>query len=381
MGTPIAIRASSLPLVTTCGASIDCEIPVDDAGPEARLGTAVHKWLAQNLRHEAWAPEDAGNGNPDFPMLCHLGVRCWQAVKGYFPGALTEQFLEWSDGDIHLTGHADVLSVVESPTDGCGQVRVLDYKTGRTDEDHDAQLRGYAWLALQAHPWADDASVCLVRVREQTADWGHYSRREMAIWWEEEVREVVVRERREFNPGRHCGHCKRGPTCPAKTALMGQMVDSLLDYDPTNLNEGREISPETLARMLDRVKLVEKACESARGLIRAAVDAAGGSLLTGDGRRLVIEEQERKVIEPEPAWPILQEALGDRLAKVLTVGKTKLEDEIKALAPRGQKGQAVKELMDRLESARAIRTQTTQCLEVKRHVSPDHAIADAAAAR
>ena len=102
---------------------------------------------------------------------------------------------------------------------------------------------------------------------------------------------------------------------------------------------------------------------------RAVVGAAGGRLPTGDGWALELRQQEQRQIDYEAAAAILVDRLGlEKVASLLKIGKGDVEDAVRATAPRGMKGRAVKELLDRLNDAGAITTKTVERLECRRLV-------------
>lgn len=116
----IETRCSALPLTCICPASLDTDGMVfDDAGEAARLGTACHKWFAARvLGQEADTASLARRYDvnaEELGMLCGLTWKCWQQIEQHFPSPETEVAMEWSDGEsLSLTGHADLLSIVES---------------------------------------------------------------------------------------------------------------------------------------------------------------------------------------------------------------------------------------------------------------------------
>ena len=125
-----------------------------------------------------------------------------------------------------------------------------------------------------------------------------------------------------------------------------------------------------IARALDMARLVERVCADIRDQARVHVALAGGRLDCGDGRELTLLPQQRRHIDYRPAAAVLLEALGpERLAGLVKVGKSDVEDAVMALAPRGQKGAAARELMSRLDAAGAIITTTTDRLECRRAVA------------
>lgn len=373
MTNPIPIRCSSLPLVAACAASIDAEFPVDSPSPEAQLGTAVHDFLAAHIGgwlDASYVQPDLGD---DYRMLTAAGLHCWKQLAQHFPAPSVERFLSAPLDGIELTGHADVLSVEYQATDGLGEVRVLDWKTGREDFNHDDQLKGYGLLGLEAHPDAESVSVALCRVRYQTVDLGHFTRAELRDWWQG-IAGRVLRERRAFNPGRHCGYCPRGLTCPAKTALLRQAVGGLTITDDDYTQALDVTDPDVLSMLYDRAKLIERAAAAAIDQIRASVIAAGGRIATSDGRELVLTEQTRRSIDVAAGIETLNDAIGwDAVAPLLKIGKGDVEKAVMERHPRGKKTQAVKELLGRLESDGALRTETVCKLEVRRNVNANPA--------
>ncbi len=371
------LRCSALPLTMSCAASLDHDIQVGGDTPESTLGRAVHEWIGKHILgmesdQDHVASAYVGLDLDEYGYLCMAGRMAWQTLREYFPEPVIEANLSPSWGDNQLTGHADVLSVVEYPTDGLNEVRVLDWKTGWEDSDAEHQLRGYAYLAMR-ETGRQSASVCLVRLRDATADWSHYTMDQLERW----IGLVFdhAKNRNRFNPGRWCGFCPRSANCPVKADYLRQCVHGVLtSVDEANL-PSQNPSPAYLGVVLDQVKFVEEACALARQLIKANVQAAGGTLITGDGRVLTLAHQRRREISYQPAAATLTQLLGhETVARLLKIDKAKLEDAIKSQAPRGKKGAAVKELFDRLESLGAIVTSTVERLEVRRHVSAAAAI-------
>lgn len=361
----LRLRASSLPLVAACPASLDAELPVASNNPEAKLGTAVHDFLARSISgRKIDMADDAEIDQEEFQILSRVGMSCWSKLSAMFPVPEVELFLEAELGQVHLTGHCDVYSAVGDPTDGLGQIRILDWKTGREDENYEDQLRAYALIGLEANPDATSASVALVRIREQTVDWGHYTRSDLATWWNGIVSQLLNR-RHTFSPGRRCGFCPRGITCPAKTAMLAQHVGTIVHIDRSE--GGLTFNADELGDLLEGVKMVERECEKARELIRAHVVASGGVLPVRGGRELVITPQERRAIVYKDGKRILEEYIHpDKLAELIKIGKGDVEKAAGENAPRGKKTLAAKELIGRLEAHGAINVTTSDRLEIRR---------------
>ena len=365
--TPTRLRCSSLPLVSVCAASLDPEAPLDRDSPEARLGTALHYAIARRIEETPCGIESlAARHRVSFDELAVLDVlaaQCWRSLSHWFPSPTTEATLSHHGPVWSLTGTADVLSTVDEPEDGMGEVRILDWKSGRADGDHESQLRGYAYLALLATPWADRASAVLVRVRDRTADWSHWSRVELSEWFEGLTTRLDLTA---FNPGRHCANCRRLATCPAATGFLVQASAFVQASALVRETHASDLTPADLGLLFDGIKALETCCDTARDLIRARVTAAGGTLPTGDGRALQLLDTTRRTIDYAAGRDVLLDALGDDLAAVLQVNRSAAEAAIKATAPPRGKGKAVAAFMDRLDAAGAIHTDTITRLEIRR---------------
>ena len=146
------MRASRLPLSLLCPASqLEPAVKIGGDPSAADLGTAAH-WMLTGLVSGKRQFEDMHEAAlvhrvplEELQMLVGIGWRCWRQVAEHFPAPAVEVAMsnEGSGESPVLTGHCDVLSVSD------GIVRVADYKTGRINAKHDAQLRAYALLAMR----------------------------------------------------------------------------------------------------------------------------------------------------------------------------------------------------------------------------------------
>jgi hypothetical protein len=330
------------------------------------MGTAAH--FALHMHVDGHSMEDGEVAQiydvdpTELGVLASLGRRCWAQVRDFYQDAHTELHMRHPlpgvDGYI-LDGTADVVSEVQAQE----EIRVLDWKTGREDYDHGQQLRGYGWLALQQAPWATFAHVAVVRVREQTIDRDRFSRMELDAWAERLGHQLAETPR--YQPGEHCRFCPHGGDCPAKTAMMRQAIESILIGQVEN-TEGEHFPPAIVGRLFDRLRLAEKACEDIRGLVRAEVARAGGTLAIEGGRELRLTEQRQRRILPS-ALSILIQTLGHSGAQeCLTVSKTKVEKAVGETAPRGKKSERIKQFLAVLEDDGHVGETIVERLEVRR---------------
>jgi hypothetical protein len=287
--------------------------------------------------------------------LAWAGVRAWGRVKEHFPEPEIEQSYECTRGELTLTGHIDVSSVVGS------EFRVLDWKSGREDASAEEQMRGYCWLGV-TESRLDSATAVVVRLREMTQDVHRWTREELDGWFVGVVRDTADTAR--YAAGRHCGFCPRAGECQALEQHTSNAVAQLVDPSAALM----EHPPEALLALYDRVKLVRGACDQAGDLLRAEVEARGGSVTASDGRTLYLRDETRRVIDPRSAWPILEERFGlDDLLGAVRIVKGDVEDLAKAAAPPRGKGAAVKALFEELDATGAMIETTVQKLEVRRN--------------
>ncbi len=365
----VDIRCSRLPLLSKCAAAQSPpSVRVERDDSAARLGTAVHDCLAfcvQNVCYDVGIMARCHNVDAEeLRTLAAMGEQCWEQVRQHFPAPTVEEELRHADDWGVLTGHPDVFSV----HDGWGWV--CDFKTGREDEDYSDQMRGYALLMLANFENLQGVRVCVIRVRDRTADWSEYHDDEISHWYDD-LRHRLRDGAEVYRPGRHCGYCPRFHECPGAASHLTLASEFLLTADkagcsPLGFGPDRQ---KQVAYTYDRVRLLESVCESVREEIRAEVRRAGGVLPTGDGRELVITHQERKAIDYRPAYAVLRSTLGlDRLESLLRVSLSDASEAVREHAPRGQKAKAVTELKGRLEEAGALNVTTVERLECRRAV-------------
>jgi hypothetical protein len=374
---PIELRCSELPLALTCpGAVRAAAIPLDVSGGEAELGKAAHEGLAivAETGRVDWPDverlaERYGVAEPDVRALLALGLRLWAEVGGLFPNATTEHELAWLDpsGAFRLTGHTDILS---RPTERL--VRVGDWKTGRKDADHSAQLRGYAFLALVttgAFGGASRAEAFALWVRD--TEYQPYAMAERgAREFREQVLDEVVNWDGRYRVGTHCQWCPRRHDCPAGLAAVRRDVVAVVaDDELANRLTGdalAELGPDGVVALLDRADLAGAVAGRVRGAIKGYVMRTGD--VTGRGKRLTLQREERRSVGLLEAFPILREhgLDDDDLAEVLEVSLAAAERVVARKAGRGKGAAAVRALDAALEAAGAVTVDITTKLVIRR---------------
>lgn len=373
MSEPLELRCSALPLALLCPGSVrPTGLVVDESGAESALGTAAHEALA-TLAETGRAPwsETAdlarrhGVEERDVRALLALGVALWRAVSSSFPAPTTEHELTYRDPDgaFVLTGHADLLS-------WAGRVvRIGDWKTGRRDADHSAQLRGYGVLALEAGREygvaAAEAFALWVRDGEVEA---HRMTAADARAWLEHVRARVVLWDGRYHAGPHCPHCPRSHECPAGLALVRRDVAAIVDVDVEQLGHDAifKLEPAEIITLLERADVAAAVAGRVRAAVRAFVERSGD--VVAGGRRLTMQSEQRRELDVLRAFPVLYAAGfdDDDLAEVITLSMAAAERVAARRAGRGKGAAAARALDDALDAAGAVSTTETRKLVTRR---------------
>lgn len=374
----LILRCSGLPLAFLCPGSVRRErLAIDESSEDARLGTAAHEGLAKLVASGRidWdgVPELAKRHEVDEQALRGLlaqGQKLWASVRESFPNASTEQALEYAapDGSFRLTGHADVIGA-SSDT-----LHVGDFKTGRLDNDHSEQIKGYAALALHraAKLGATDvkrATAGVLWVRDE--EYEHYTMpaEQMPAWFER-LRSEVVDWDGTYRVGDHCKHCPRNHECPAGIALVRRDVAAIADNDTVARIEDENalaaMPADEIVSLLAKADLVVKYAERVRSAIRAHVMKHGE--VTGSEKKLVLQQEERRGLETVSAFQILeQRGFEDpEWSEVIDISLAKAERIAAQKAGKGNGAAAVRELRVALDEAGAIKVSTITKLVVRR---------------
>lgn len=378
----LSLRCSSLPRVSLCPASArPPAVRIETSSEAADLGTAGHVCIANHVRgvHYDVAEVALSHGvdRDELKRIVGIAVAMWEKLKTHFPDPITEHSFEplvshWTypdqAGDVVLTGTGDLVSL----TDNASTIRLLDWKSGWGDSDHEAQVRGYALLALHEIPTADRVIASVMKLRHGVLETYEWTRAELETWWWEGLLRRVMSKADVYRPSPEaCGYCPLFAECPARPAMLAAAL-VLLDANDEQ-KKSITTTPDGVAYILERARWVERAAKSAIDAVRAAVINAGGVLPLEDGRELRITSQVRTEIDYASGEGVLRAHCGDELGKALSVrkGKSKsdpdklgVEDIVRAKAPRGKKDAAVESLIYELDQAAALKLTTVQRLEV-----------------
>jgi hypothetical protein len=370
----VNLRCSGLPMFLACAHSQDAlPLLIEAHNGASDLGNGAHDAMrsivkdmpvdveAMALRHFV-DPKELG-------PLVTFGYKAWDELRDAFPLPETEVevALPLSD-EIHLSGHIDLLSVVLAEDAHHG--RFIDWKSGRKESsDYYAQMAGYATALILSRGLAD-ATGTVVWLRSQTIETFRFTQAD-ALAFVERLGAHVRNGR--YRHGEHCAYCPRSHDCPALVAVtrrdaamfaMGaEVVDALVQQAP----------PAVIVDARRRLKVIETFAESFDKACRRRIRAEG-PLDSGDGTLLsLVEENGKREVDTEKAWPILQDMLGDDLASCVTVSAARADEVVAKKAGKGKGAAAKRALAAALEEAGAV---TQPKIPKLKEVRKDRALPD-----
>ncbi len=363
-----------MPLAFLCpGSARPAAIAINEDSSPARVGTATHEALRTLAETGSipWAtiPEIAARhavNVEDVKMLCAMAGKLWPTIASSFPEAMTEvpleaHFVGRNGQPIHLTGHADLLSIRGTIA------RLGDWKTGRLDADHGQQMRAYAALALLENTELTEVTVTVIWIRDGEIE-NYTMRADELSSWTRELIERVAEWDGTFRPGKHCQRCKRSHECEAATAMARRDVAVIADRAMVARAEAElaMMAPADIVALHRKAELVRHYAYRVSDAIKAHIEAHGD--IVADGVRLTVDRIEKRELDPVTAWPLLEAAGftdGD-FADCMTLGISKVEKRVAEKAGRGGGAAAVRDIAKKLDDAGAVVRKETHLLKEKR---------------
>jgi hypothetical protein len=365
MNTVRKVRCSSLPLLMACSNAVlnpDGLRFVESENPTATLGTDVHAVCESLVKTGAYDLAALKNKHtePDYERACiqfHNFLKLWAVARDYMPQAQTEVYHEaWVVGTgVMLTGNIDCVQFDKA------EAFILDYKTGRTHEDHFHQMAGYGFLCWDkaGRPAVYTVHVSCVYLEDNSVHPYTFTADSLAAWADDVVKAMG---QPRYTCGRKCGTCPLQDTCPAYAVYARQAVGLLTTGVLKDIEDGvnvfRQLDADESGQIVDRVYVVDKALDRIRLCLRNEVKAKGRVGL-GDGKEYILQKWEEKSMDPVRAAPVLARRLpGFRLeGMAATLAKFSLNEVLDAYAARAAKGQKTRarnDLFAELDAAGAI---------------------------
>jgi hypothetical protein len=281
----------------------------------------------------------------------------WRQLEEHFPGAVAERTgctREYPERGFSLSGTVDIVARGE------GYTSVADWKTGRVDSDHWAQLVGYCVLFSVT---GDLATGAILWVRDEEVE-NYTTTQEQRDEFIDRITDEVVAWDGVYHPGSHCGFCPRYHECAAARAYERTAVQA---FTPTGLAVNVEsLEASQQLDLYEQAGAVERLAAALREALRETVAARGP--IVAQGRMLQLVDAPRYTVDPLAAWPIM-DAFGlddEGKAAVVKISKPALEDAVKRLAPPRKGAARIRELRDELEAAGALHVETSQRLKFGR---------------
>jgi len=364
------VRCSSLPLLFACPSALDDDLLIEHRFEASTVGSAVHEAMREvvggfppdlDALALRWACD-----RDELGRLVWAGRQAWEALAPSFPDAETEietaaPIRDW----LTLTGHIDVAAIVGD------EARIGDFKSGRLDSDHGHQLLGYATCLLTEHRDLSRVVVTVIWLRSQEVETRTFTRADVEAWSGRLV-DAVAGAGRRYVVGSHCEHCPRSHSCAAVQAKARESVALLQREEWATDAMARTLeglAPAERVGLYRQAKLVASLAESAMSAVRLNVIQNGGELDAGDGKVLrIVEENGRRTIDTEKAWPILERHLDDgaEIASVVDVSASRLDALVAKKAGRGNGKSAKEALAAELAAAGAVKQSTIQKLVERR---------------
>jgi hypothetical protein len=273
---------------------------------------------------------------------------------------------------------------VLSPVGGTSAI-VVDWKSGMIDEGYTNQLAGYAyltWNALERHPEAEitTVTVFLRYGYYRTVKW---KAADIQAWEADLLRNVAVASP-PYKPGVHCEHCPHYASCEARREIVRGVMSSLVMTETEAKQAGiRKITDEiatllsgltvatkdeplvgqTLADLMFRVRLTQKALDDAKQLIRGTV-AQVGAINLHDGTELRFHSMEVNEVNPPKAMKVLARHMSNAdIHNAMKLSLPKLLDTVTLGQVPKMKPVVRDELMQALKGVGALTTKTINRLE------------------
>jgi uncharacterized protein DUF2800 len=278
----------------------------------------------------------------ELERLVSAGKRIWAELDP----ALEEATPEYRIEGVIWAGTPDVIAL------SGGVPVIIDWKSGRKESDFLPQLFAYAYEVLnKLYPTATHAQCVLGWLQTGYYDVVTVSREELSAFAERFQERAAAGG---YAPGEHCGFCPCQLGCDAQVAATHDAATALA-RDCVVIGE---LTPDLLATLYERSKLLEKALENYTSMLRAA--AARGPLPLPDGGSIVLEEYSRDSIATGVAQKALLE-LGwseEMIAQASTMSKSKIEEVAIALGDQPTAAVAKRKVLGLLRDCGAIHSST-----------------------
>lgn len=353
------IRASSMDQLFACAPSI-----LDFSGTRikqidgsVRVGLAVHD-AAQSLVD--LGTYDLGSISAKHGLdqieceesasIMPYVLRAWEELAPHFQHPKTEQQIHAAIGNWPMKGTMDVASLNNKKA-----AVFLDWKTGRMDAHNAQQMNCYAFMlwqnALKSAPDCEITGV-VVYLRHKYYRVLKWTNADLTAWKLDLMGNVLGGGQATYHPGSHCRFCELKHSCKARSAALGESLES----------DGQYGDPDQISKSYARMIQHEAKAKEMRAAIKEAVQDLGGSIDTDSGTVLEIQERQLKHLDPAIALPVLQNLLSEQ--EIAAASKLSYPKLLRAYTKRHENDRtaARNHLHERLSQAGALSERTSLVL-------------------
>lgn len=260
--------------------------------------------------------------------------------------------------ELVLTGHID-LSQTEA-----GEALILDYKTGRSHENHYHQVAGYAFLLWDrtGRPENFTVKATVVYLEDNSIQNYAWTAQDLMAWAAEVALKVADSR---LTVSRKCGYCRISSSCPAYAAFTKQAIGFFME-DDTQAGKvpWTEMLAEERGALLDKLYVVKRGIDRTELSLKGAMQNRFKDVTRLDlGKGMVYERTATKVrtVKPDLALPILRKRFDQELIDDIT--SLKLDDVLSLyakFAPKGKKTEVREQTVQMLIDAGAVEIETQE---------------------
>jgi RecB family exonuclease len=319
--------------------------------PAVNFGSAVHAGLAAYWRGGEFLPaykKVAADKKVD-PKEEARAIACYQTVRDHprLEGLNVDHVLvvESEDGEVEfygnkyfqvdivqnqwgLRGGMDLVLILED-----GSLLIVDWKTGKTEEEDDLQLSCYALAARLKYPGFPTIKVAFCYLEQggkwAASEWNDQTLPGALEYIDKLAKAYIVEKDWAPTPNKYCSYCTLKGKCPAYSKqLQAPVVKDEWDIKPTRENFG------LICTAIEKLDAIEKAASKVKDALEEGQKAilADGPIMF-DGREFFLAPG-RKTYDYDLA-PIFEEAgqvIGRSPLEALSFSSTGYDDMVKKLA-------------------------------------------------
>jgi hypothetical protein len=368
----ITLRCSSLPTLMVCPASVlnpDGLPRVEVYGEAAEFGTAMHGFCQElvetgefNLtpvidRH----PTEAGRAKKIADnFLTVWNMARLRITKPVCELAHSTVLAESPEHLVTLTGHIDVCQI------DIGGAFILDYKTGRSHENHYHQLAGYAFILWDyaGKPDVFSVNIAVVYLEDNTTQ-SYLLKASDLKSWKTSVMEKALAP--SYVVSRKCGYCNIASQCKPHAEDVAYTLSFLESEDAHSRRVGwKSMTPEERGKLIDRMYVVERGIQKVKSSLKAAMlgDVAHRPVNRLDiGNGMVYERVTVKghTVVSDKAWDVLKGRFDEKIVRDISeLPLGAILSLVASYAPMGKKIKAKADMLERLVERGAVLVEQSE---------------------